>query len=403
MRKELKRQKLEKAPRFMGVVGRSIGHMTCLIAVFALALVVDSANFSQAETIPIPKPRPSPDLATGTGGPSDMAPDPTIADTPTGLSPGALIDPTTEFGANFDLSRGTIIAPEVDTENSPGAPIQLGPDPALAVGQPLGSNPLLGVAPPTAKQVPYLLEARLMADGPVMPSGIIWRIFDAHPSPDNTLQLIGEAGGGAIEVGLSPGDYLVHAAYGRAGATKKISVGTNGGSDTVIINAGGLKLSVLAGNDRPLSGDEVSFDVYAPDELGSDERVLVISDAPPDQILGLNAAIYHVICRYGDANAVVRADIRVEAGNLTEATVYQDAARLTLKLVSEHGGEALANTSWSILTPDGVSIVESVGAFPSVVLAAGEYTAIADHQGRKFQRKFAVESGLDRDIEVIAN
>ena len=248
-----------------------------------------------------------------------------------------------------------------------------------------------------------MLEARLMADGPVMPSGIIWRIFDAHPSPDNKLQLIGEAGGGAIEVGLSPGDYLVHAAYGRAGATKKISVGTSGGNDTVIINAGGLKLSVLAGNDRPLSADEVSFDVYAPDELGSNERVLVISNAPPDQILGLNAAIYHVICRYGDANAVVRADIRVEAGNLTEATVYQDAARLTLKLVSEHGSEALANTSWSILTPDGESIVESVGAFPSVVLAAGEYTAIADHQGRKFQREFSVESGLDRDIEVIAN
>ena len=39
---------------------------------------------------------------------------------------------------------------------------------------------------------------------------------------------------------------------------------------------------------------------------GSDERVLLVSDAPPDQEIGLNAGIYHVICRYGEANAVVR-------------------------------------------------------------------------------------------------
>ena len=150
-----------------------------------------------------------------------------------------------------------------------------------------------------------------------------WRVFNAHPAPDNKLALIGEAGGGAIDVRLPPGDYLVHAAYGRAGATKKIAVDRTGGSDTVIINGGALKLSALVGADRPLTVHEVSFDVYAPDEDGSDERVLLISEAPPDQIIGLNAGIYHIICRYGDANAVVRADIRVEAGNLTEATVIR--------------------------------------------------------------------------------
>ena len=40
-------------------------------------------------------------------------------------------------------------------------------------------------------------------------------------------------------------------------------------------------------------------------------------------------------------------------GKLTEAAVYQKAARLTLKLVSEHGGEAIANTAWSVVTPSG--------------------------------------------------
>jgi hypothetical protein len=244
--------------------------------------------------------------------------------------------------------------------------------------------------------------ARLQSEGESLPSGVTWRVFAGHPDPDNRLQMIGEAGGGAIDVRLRPGDYLVHAAYGRAGATKKINVSPSGGSDTVIINAGGLRLSALVGDNDPLGATDVSFDVYAPDEDGSDERVLLVSDAPPEQVIGLNAGIYHVICRYGQANAVVRADIRVEAGKLTEATVYQKAARLTLKLVAAHGGEALANTSWSVVTPEGDQVVESVGAFPSVVLAAGDYTAVASHQGRNYQRSFKVEAGLDRDVEVIA-
>jgi len=81
--------------------------------------------------------------------------------------------------------------------------------------------------------------------------------------------------------------------------------------------------------------------------------------------------------------------------------MYQKAARLTLKLVEEHGGEALANTAWSVITPGGDSVVESVGAFPSVVLAAGEYRAIAKHDGHVYEGNFKVEPGLDRDVEVL--
>ena len=400
----------------------------CVFAAFALALLAGSVNFAQAETVPIP--RPSPLLPPGIGGPADViAPDATLNPAPVGLSPGALLDPTAEDGVELNFEKEWLNGPEaVERVDAPiqlapdpaggidgpiqitpdlvagiDDPIQLEPDPTLATGFPLGSNPLLGSPPPTAQQVPYVLEAQLMSDGPILSSGITWRIFDAYPGPDDKLQLIGEAGGGAIEVRLSPGDYLVHAAYGRAGATKKITVGPSGGSDIVVVNGGALKLSVLVGDTPLLASDAISFDLYAPDDDGSSERFLVISDAPIDQTIGLNAAIYHVVCRYGDANAVVRADIRVEAGNLTEVTIYHNAARLTLKLVSTQGGEALANTSWSILTPEGDAVVESVGAFPSVVLAAGKYTAIANNQGRSFTREFSVESGLDRDIEVIAN
>jgi hypothetical protein len=371
--------------------GRIAAGAAGALAAAAIILASHSAALSQDKKVPIPRPSP---LGTAETSADAPAPDAALT-TPEGLSPGALLDPTRGAGT------GAEIAATPGREGGIGGPLQLAPD---AVNEPAygGSNPLLGVAPPTAEQVRFVLEAQLQADGSALPSGITWRVFAPHPGPDGRLPLIGEARGGAIEVRLAPGDYLVHAAYGRAGATKKISVHAGGGSDKVIINAGGLKLSALVGSDEPLNAEEVSFDIYAPDEDGSDERVLLVPDAPPEQVIGLNAGIYHVICRYGDANAVVRADIRVDAGKLTEATIYQKAARLTLKLVSAHGGEALANTSWTIITPQGDSVIESVGAFPSVVLASGDYTAVASHQGRNYERNFTVEAGLDRDVEVIA-
>ena len=64
------------------------------------------------------------------------------------------------------------------------------------------------------------------------------------------------------------------------------------------------------------------------------------------------------------------------------------------------GGEALANTSFSILTPGGDVIRELNGAFPSLVLAEGEYVAIARHEGKTYQNTFKVQSTKDADVEI---
>ncbi len=162
-----------------------------------------------------------------------------------------------------------------------------------------------------------------------------------------------------------------------------------------------MRLLAMNGKDTPLAGSDINFDIYAPDEGGAGDRFLLMPNAPPGKVIALSAGIYHVVSHYGDANAVVRADIKVDAGKLTEATVYQKAARLTLKLVEVHGGEAIANTEWSVVTPNGDNIVESVGAFPSVVLAAGQYRAIAQHEGKSYQTDFVVQPGIDRDVEVL--
>jgi hypothetical protein len=120
-------------------------------------------------------------------------------------------------------------------------------------------------------------------------------------------------------------------------------------------------------------------------------------------VVRLNAGTYHVVSTYGAVNAVIRSDIRVEAGKLTEATVEHHAAEVTLKLVREAGGEAIADTSWSVLNEAGESIKETVGAFAPMVLAEGDYTAIAKNRDRIYQMDFKVETGRNHEIEVVAS
>ena len=60
------------------------------------------------------------------------------------------------------------------------------------------------------------------------------------------------------------------------------------------------------------------------------------------------------------------------------------------------------NTEWSVLTPGGDVVKESIGAFPKVILAEGEYRAIARNEGRTYERAFKVTTGIDGEIEVMA-
>lgn len=250
--------------------------------------------------------------------------------------------------------------------------------------------------------VAITMRAKLVTDGPEVPSGLAWRVFGDATDDTGKLPLLATAAGGPTTFDLKPGTYLVHVAYGAAGATKRIDVGQAAHDEVVVVNAGGLRLHGAISQDQPIRSDQLVFEVYSGAEEEGGDRRLLVPNAKDNRIVRLNAGTYHVVSKYGEANAVVRADIRVEAGKLTDATIYHKAAEVTLKLVSEAGGEALANTAWVVLSPGGDVVKESVGAFPSFVLAAGEYSVIARHEGETFNRDFTVEPGVDADVEVVA-
>lgn len=262
--------------------------------------------------------------------------------------------------------------------------------------------PAVGNEPLAAGEGQLTLAAQLTESGPDLTRGLVWRIFATEPGPDGKLPLIAQGQGGTSSFPLEPGSYLVHAAYGRAGATKKIRVGREQQRENLVLDAGGLKLNAVLTGNRRIPARKLEFSIYDSTTDANGERPAIIEGVPADKVVRLNAGTYHVVSKYGSVNAVVRSDIRVEAGKLTEATVEHHAAELTLKLVREPGGEAIADTSWSIVADSGDPVRETVGAYASMVLSEGEYTIVAKNRDRIYQRDFTVVAGMNQDVEVLA-
>lgn len=270
------------------------------------------------------------------------------------------------------------------------------PNDGLTSFAPSGPRGPLALADTTSVTV----AAQLTAEAEEIPRGLVWRVFKPEPGPDGKLPLVASAQGGTQVFNLEPGSYLVHAAFGRAGATKRINVTRESKRESLVLEAGGLKLDAVAAGGAPIADSKLRFSIYEEraDEEGN--RALILPDVEPNRVVRLNAGTYHVVSTYGGVNAVVRSDIRVEAGKLTEATVEHRAADVTFKLVREKGGEAIADTHWSIVSDSGDPVAESVGAYASMVLAEGEYIVIAKNRDRIYQKPYTAP-GDSPVVEVV--
>jgi len=74
---------------------------------------------------------------------------------------------------------------------------------------------------------------------------------------------------------------------------------------------------------------------------------------------------------------------------------------VTFKLVTEAGGEAVADVDWTVKTADGETVFTEIGAFPATVLAEGDYLVFAKRGETVYNREFEVQPGQGREIEVL--
>ncbi len=246
------------------------------------------------------------------------------------------------------------------------------------------------------------LLALLTDDGQKIDQGLIWRVFQDGGETSGKSRLVATHRDSSPELRLAPGLYVVNAAFGRANLTRKITVKPGAAVvEKFVLNAGGLKVEAVVENGERLPVGSVLYDILSDERDQFGNRTRIMTGARPGLIIRLNAGLYHVVSTYGDANAMVRADVTVEAGKLTSATVTHAAARVTFKLVPRAGGHALADTQWVLQTPAGEPVKESAGALPTHILAPGTYAVIAKSGDQSFRRDFVVAAGDVVEVEVV--
>lgn len=318
-----------------------------------------------------------------------------------GLLPGeeAPVPPAPIPNVPAPASPTAITPPAGASLTSPGGGVPMPPPPAAA---PPVSPPAATAAPMVpAGQVALAVGARFGRDPPSITGGLLWRIYGEKPDHNGGFRLLREDRTASPVFLLPPGAYIVHVTFGLASAVKRVQLRSETVREVFEIPAGGARFEGKVGDARIPLG-QIHFDVYKGSQFEAGEKRPVAENVASGDVVLLPEGIYHVVSNYGDGNSVMRSDLRIQPGKLVDTTIVHRAARITLKLVGEKGGEALANTAWSVLTPSGDVIKESIGAFPIVVLAEGDYVAIARNEGKVYNQEFKVESGVDREIEIVA-
>jgi len=284
----------------------------------------------------------------------------------------------------------TILAPGVFPPPPPTqAPLALPPSP------PQQATPNLRPG-----EMALAAVARFGRDAPQITSGLHWRVYADKPDPNGAFRVLKEDRSAQPTFALPRGGYVVHVSFGLASAAKAVQL-RGDMRETFEIAAGGLALKGQVGDARIPTG-QISFDIFQGSQFDPGERRPIASSVSTGEVALLPEGTYYILSKYGDGNSVVRSDIRVQAGKLTDVTVTHRAAAIMFKLVSKRGGEALANTDWAVVSPAGDTITESKGAFPRVILAEGEYKVIAKNDDRVYQQDVKVITGVDGEIEVLA-
>ena len=341
----------------------------------ALAAATAQSSAQTRDFLPPQPPAPSPFAPFVPGGRSPSAPS-------TPNAPGAPGAP------GVTITAPTPLTPQLPQSFQPAQPMAPAPPVNQTVAVPAG-------------HVALALAARYGRDAPPINGGLIWRVYAAKPDATGVFRLVKEDHSAAPTLVLPPGNYVVDASLGLASAAKAVQLRSETVREVFDIPAGAVRLDGRVGDARIPAG-QISFEIFSGSQFDTAQRRPIAQNVISGEVVLLPEGTYNIVSNYGDGNSVVRSDVHIEAGKLTDIVVTHRAAVITLKLVNNPGGEALANTQWTVLTPGGDVIKESIGAFPRIVLAEGDYHVIARNEGKTYQRDFKVVTGVDGEVEVLA-
>ena len=265
----------------------------------------------------------------------------------------------------------------------------------------------------SAEGLTLTLSAMLSGAAAPLASGLHWRIYGGEANADGDFPLVRESPLPQPVMTIPRGEYVVHVAFGLASAAQRVFLDGDSRNLQLQLKAGGLRIGGALG-DKPIEAARLSIDIYVP-ERNNPVAKLVYSKARAGDVIGVPEGTYHIASTLlqpsglgkgapagAPTNSTASGEVKVSSGKIVDVTLRHRFANATLKLVGAPGAEAVANTSFTVLTPGGDLIGELIGAFPSITLAEGDYVAVARHDQKTYQAEFTVKSGQDADVEVLA-
>jgi len=227
------------------------------------------------------------------------------------------------------------------------------------------------------------LTARLTEDGDILSRDIAWTVRTAEG------ETVHESGAGSVDISLSPGDYVVEAAYGAAIEQRSVSLpeGTRL-MVSFIMEAGGLSIdSKLGEAEFPAGRPHVRVFALATDRL-------VAAEDTTGGIIRLPAGRYRVESRAAAGNAAAVTDVEVKAGRVSTIAITHKAGLARLAFV----GSPAAQVSWAVEDARGRNIASQSGLNANLLLTPGTYTARAKVGDELLTATFRIASGEARDI-----
>jgi hypothetical protein len=244
------------------------------------------------------------------------------------------------------------------------------------------------------------LSARAKADSPAL-SGVTYFVFQ-HGEAGSPREIIRSKLDEPM-FSLSAGQYRVAAVLGLARVEENVTVRAGEQqSRNLILNAGGVRLaSTLTGNGKRIE-DHILYRVYSlkAEKDAANQELLTSTLASPT--LFLPAGPYRFESQYGWHNARQSKDVEVKAGEVLDVNFEHKASDVRLRLVDKPGGEAVNKVKWTLKYNGGGTVLISQDAEPTLILQAGSYQAMAQHDAKTYTQTFEAASNQEQTVEIVA-
>ena len=244
------------------------------------------------------------------------------------------------------------------------------------------------------------LSAHALDSGPLM-SGATFLVFK-NGEPGGQHEVV-RSRLDEPKFDLPAGQYRIAAVLGLARVEKDITVGPGDAQKhNLILDAGGVRLaSVLAGNGAQLDRN-LLYRVYgqSPKDGAPNQELIATTVATPT--LFLPSGRYRIESQYGWHNARQTREIDVSAGDVLDVSFEHKACEVKLKLVAKPGAAPIEPVKWTLKYNGGGTVLISQDASPSLILQAGNYQAMAQHEAKTYSQTFEAASNQEQTIEIIA-